>query len=344
MASGANVGGTWRPLTGVHVRVGGNWVRCKEVFAYHNGAWRSVFLDTMTFTNISDRIGASIHQMMGSPTRVGKYVFINNATIGANSTGFALRTGPFAAGSQLTIINQGAILGLGGAANGGAGGTAFYADVPCTIDNTNGTIFGGGGGGGRGGTGGGGLYPVETRLPATGAYGHNASYVWMTNMVSGNMWTEIVWAGAVVRPRSQGMFLGNSYPHGNLSIRQGGGGSTDTSGNPARFSVHAIQTTQHNSNGGAGGSGGRGEGYLGAAANGANGAAGGSHAGYGGVGGRGGAWGVAGSAGATGNTGNRTGGSAGAAGGAAGRAVSKNGHAVTITGGTSTDRLKGPVV
>ena len=62
------------------------------------------------------------------------------------------------AGSSLTLINNGSILGKGGAGGtgnsgtGGAGGPALAASYPISITN-NGTIAGGGGGGGGGGSG-----------------------------------------------------------------------------------------------------------------------------------------------------------------------------------------------
>lgn len=80
----------------------------------------------------------------------------------ASSTGvYAFQTGTsYPAGSSITIINNGTILGKGGnGGNGGgatsaggagsAGGPAFYAGAGCTVTN-NGTISGGGGGGGGG--------------------------------------------------------------------------------------------------------------------------------------------------------------------------------------------------
>ena len=64
--------------------------------------------------------------------------------------------GAFPAG--VTLINNGTIVGMGGAggtgastigaAPGGAGGTGLAVSVPVTVTNTNGVISGGGGGGG----------------------------------------------------------------------------------------------------------------------------------------------------------------------------------------------------
>lgn len=106
------------------------------------------------YTNVAPRTSVSIYELMGSPTEVANYVFVNKSTINASTSAYALRTGVFPAGSTLTIINDGYIYGLGGAGSsnvsyaGMAGGNAIHLDMPCRIDNTNGYIFAGGGGGG----------------------------------------------------------------------------------------------------------------------------------------------------------------------------------------------------
>ena len=89
--------------------------------------------------------------------------------IGSTSTGsFAFQTGNFPSGSTLNIINNGTIVGCGGAGggideDGGDGGNAMYFSLDATVTN-NGTIGGGGGGGGGsetiyGGSGGAGDLP-----------------------------------------------------------------------------------------------------------------------------------------------------------------------------------------
>ena len=85
-----------------------------------------------------------------------KFIVINSGVeLGATSTSQeALQINSGLSGG-LTITNNGTLSGAGGAANGGAGGDAFEANVSCTLVN-NGTIRGGGGGGGAGGSGGGG--------------------------------------------------------------------------------------------------------------------------------------------------------------------------------------------
>ncbi len=69
----------------------------------------------------------------------------------------ALQTGTLPAGTTLTVVNHGYIIGKGGngtsGTNGGVvlpgrdGGDALKTTVPLTIDNTDGNIWGGGGGG-----------------------------------------------------------------------------------------------------------------------------------------------------------------------------------------------------
>lgn len=107
----------------------------------------------ITFINTVNRTGASIHELMGSPTQASTYIFENRATISGGGAGFALRTGTFPAGSTLRIVNIGTIQGSGGSGSavntaGNPGGTALYVDYNCTIENAGGYILGSGGGGG----------------------------------------------------------------------------------------------------------------------------------------------------------------------------------------------------
>lgn len=114
----------------------------------------------ITFTNTVQRVDASIFSLMGSPTAAGNYVFVNQANIYSTAT-FALRTGVFPAGSTLKIINQNYIRGKGGKGGslygslyttdptpGEPGQAALYLDMPVSIVNAEGFIWGGGGGGG----------------------------------------------------------------------------------------------------------------------------------------------------------------------------------------------------
>lgn len=154
MPLNVKAGGSWRTASKVYAKVAGSWVTAKELWGYMSGGWRSAWKNEVSYINTANRTAASIYALMGSPTQPGTYVFENQATITAGTDSFALRTGAFPAGSTLKIVNKGYILGRGGAggdgggAAGSPGGTALYADYPCTVDNSAGYIFGGGGGGG----------------------------------------------------------------------------------------------------------------------------------------------------------------------------------------------------
>lgn len=84
-----------------------------------------------------------------------------------NTSNIAFDTGvTFPAGTRLSLVNNGFIIGMGGAGGtggdmpaggqgvvGSAGGLALRAQAPISINNASGTIGGGGGGGGGGGSG-----------------------------------------------------------------------------------------------------------------------------------------------------------------------------------------------
>jgi len=153
MPLNVKAGGSWVTASKVHVKVNGAWAIADQLWGYMSGGWRSAWQNEVRYINTASRTAASIYELMGSPTQPGNYIFENQATISAGSGTYALRTGVFPAGSTLLIVNKGYIRGKGGSGGtpgvaGAAGGTALYADMDCTIDNTNGYIFGGGGGGG----------------------------------------------------------------------------------------------------------------------------------------------------------------------------------------------------
>ena len=243
-----------------------------------------------------------------SASYLKEIVIDSGVELGATSTAEeALQIDAGGAGT-ITVTNNGTLTGAGGAANGGAGGDAFEANVACTFIN-NGTVRSGGGGGGQGGaggTGGGGQYTSSSTSPTCTLY------------VSGST------SGCPVScPSSYG---GYSYVY----CYQNCVSMMDQ----YDFQCYGqkITVTTVNTNGGAGGAGGNsgvGQGYgqantVGSA--GSAGAAGGTNAGTGGTGGNGGTGGTYGTAGATGSTGstgangNRTNGLAGAGGGGGGAA------------------------
>ena len=122
-------------------------------------------------TNIviaSNAYNVNLFTLAGSPTNAGKWQFTINSgvLIGSLSpTTPALETGTFPAGSMVWIVNQGTIMGAGGAGGFGGGpvgpgligarlaqdgGPALSVHTPLTISNY-GVITGGGGGGAGGG-------------------------------------------------------------------------------------------------------------------------------------------------------------------------------------------------
>lgn len=79
----------------------------------------------------------------------------SGVSVGSTSTGQpGLVTGSFPVGTNVSIINNGYVVGMGGVggydlSNGASGGTAFVAQA--TVSITNSGVIGGGGGGGGGG-------------------------------------------------------------------------------------------------------------------------------------------------------------------------------------------------
>ena len=96
----------------------------------------------------------------------GVYIWSDNTSVAG------LTTGTFSGG--LTIINNGYIIGKGGAGGGSAGGAAISLGVNTTITNNSGAFIAGGGGGGAsnfsggGGGAGGGAGGVGTGGGAAG--------------------------------------------------------------------------------------------------------------------------------------------------------------------------------
>lgn len=238
---------------------------------------------------------------------------------------------PTGLGSTLTVQNEGEIQGLGGAANGGAGGNAITASSSFTLNNT-GAVRGGGGGGGLGGTGGQGQFTTFVTQGPFGDFPAGSNYAW-TSTGEFNHYS-VTWDGVFVSS-GQGADL-TSVVVGGITYLRGGflGNAFSTSdGETTSSSIYQVsrqfnQTTY--TSGGAGGAGGRGQGYAQSLAAGSAGSAGGTNAGTGGTGGTGGNWGLVGATGATGASGNYTAGLAGATGGAAGRAVLMSAGTLTL--------------
>ncbi len=115
-------------------------------------------------TNYNLRAAALAAGWNGTAPLVVTVTINSGGYVYSTSTGaYAFDTGSgFPAGSQLTLVNNGVILGCGGGGGmggyyvdglpGAAGGPAFIARYALRVTN-NGSNMGGGGGGGGGGTG-----------------------------------------------------------------------------------------------------------------------------------------------------------------------------------------------
>lgn len=266
----------------------------------------------------------------------------SGVTIYSTSTATPALTisGSFPGGVEL--VNNGTIVGKGGAANSGAGGTALSVSSAVSIEN-NGTIGGGGGGGGKGGTGGQGSTTGITW--GSWQYTGNNQYSWArfnTGICTAS--GAGIYYGGMIRAINSGPTNDNDYNYGGYWYRMGSYQTTLLAAamcngpvGPPGGDLHQIARGTSGTtytDGGAGGNGGTGQTFGASAGSGSAGSAGGTNAGAGGTGGAGGTWGGAGSTGATGTAGNYTAGSAGSAGGSGGSAVSGNSNITWVATGT----------
>lgn len=339
------------------------------------------FLITLTATTTNYDLLTDFTNKFGAPSgaQVVRLAINSGVQVGSTTTTPALNVGQFPSGSVINIDNAGTVTGMGGAANSGTGGDAIKADYPnqtVNINNTSGSVWGGGGGGGRGGNGGNGgqggagffdTYGAEQYDPRLFT-GSQPNYAFQFSGTSYTAW----WAGAAVQSgTATGAGPWGVFPYRSGTFRDSIAASTPEGGPPTPgYDYYSIQQgTRTNTVGGTGGTGGVGSaggtgvGYNQASsggvasAAGGTGATGGTNAGKGGnggpsgAGGAGGALGQSGIAGGSGTTGltgangnNGSGvggaaGSAGTAGGLAGFYLIKGTANVTLTGGTVGGRL-----
>lgn len=228
-----------------------------------------------------------------------------------------LTVGGFAAGSSITINNNGFIIGKGGlgvapgvttisGVVGNPGGPAMSISNPVTI-STPGYIAGGGGSGGSGGGG-------VSASPGSSGGG----------------------AGGGAGGGSSGGVGGGVGSAGANAVTEGGGGGGRILPGIGGAAVANSGNVEPGNGGGAGGGGGSMNNTGGGGAGGSGSAAGGSGVtATGSRGGGGGGWGAAGGVG--------TGANAGKAGGIGGKAVVTNGHTVTWTAGSQPATVYGAV-
>lgn len=143
----------WLPIKNIYAKNDSLWKTIKHGYIKQSGIWRQFWQNSIIFINDTPQTSINIFELMGSPTKGGNYIFINNAEIIASNNKTAVTTGVFSQDSTLSIINNSYIIGYGGNggtrdSNGQDGGTAIQIEMPCHIDNACGYIYGGGGGGG----------------------------------------------------------------------------------------------------------------------------------------------------------------------------------------------------
>jgi hypothetical protein len=204
-----------------------------------------------------------------SPGNSNITVTINpGVTVGSTSTSTFALTVPsaFSPTDNITIVNNGTIVGRGGnggagspanfpsnATAGGAGGTALRILRPTTITN-NGTIGGGGGGGGGGGRGGpsrvngpeGSIDVAEGRAGAGGVGGGGAGF----DAGSPNGSATAGGGGGGGGTATPTQFGSNTGGTGGAGGARGAAGS---SGNGGTFSPAGLPVNNNLSNPGAGG-------------------------------------------------------------------------------------------
>jgi len=271
----------------------------------------------LTYTYASNTTNAALTMSSISGYVSGKSditITINSGIyLWSNSTatpGFALTGG--AAGDTVKIVNNGFIMGMGGSANSGVGGTALSLSFNTTVDNTNASAYiGGGGGGGSVGT-----YYAKYALTTGGGGGAGGGAGGPHTYTSGGAGGAI---GAVGANGGQATNSGGGGGGGGR-IFPGTGGAGAPAGNGYAGSGRA------GSGGGAGGGGGN---NISSGAGGTGGAGNAAGAAGGGGGGGGGGWGASGNGVA-------------AAGGAGGKAVALNGKTITWVSGNTT-RVYGAV-
>jgi hypothetical protein len=310
-------GSIWQFPDQFYVWTAGAYAEADEAYTWDDGEneWVQIFpnIVEVTVANSTNVVAQNLFTVDDWAAPSTKKVIIPSGVVVGSSTISlaALRVGTGAGGPVVFEIG-GEIQGAGGAANGGAGGTAIHADAACEILLT-GAIRGGGGGGGAGGAGGGGYY--QTAEDSGWQYSTSpTTYVYGTY----NQYKAFWWYGSWL-----GQSAGNpaSLNSGGYTYHMGVVRSYNGDGNANSYEIKRTRTLTHYTSGGAGGAGGQGQGYNQSAASGSGGAAGGTNAGAGGTGGNGATWGTNAANGATGASGNNGGGAAGGTGGAAGTAI-----------------------
>ena len=316
------VAGVWKRLKGQYVRVAGNWKAVRNSYVRVSGVWKRVYNNRIAVNLVisASTYDYNAYTAAGSPADSvprDVVVTINSGVyVGSTSTGSAGFTvgGPWPAGSTFLIVNNGYLIGKGGAGGGGgaysaggaggAGGPAVnldYSIALTSINNTSGYILGVGGGGGGGGSLG--YYTGYSEWIGGGGGGGGEAYSSSALGSTPSYYMPVTWPYLIQAPANGA--AGNTSGPG--AGGQNGRGFQDTGGEDP--TIHDI---------------------------------------YSGPGGAGGTWGVAGSAGGTASwNGSWMYGSvslyAGGAGGAGGKAINLNSSSISWLGGNNGTQVQGAV-
>lgn len=207
------IAGSWKRITNIYRKISSVWTEMREGHVRVSGVWEEFHLPVLSVTVTVSDDNIDLYVEAGSPSYpvYAEITIDSGVVIGSVDTAIAaVVLGSWPAGSTIKLINNGYILGMGGAggvgmylypdistlvdaAAGADGGPAIVLNQSIEIDNTNGYIWSGGGGGGGGGRaatvctewgghggggaggGAGGDYPVEPYSPPTGNPAHVAA-------------------------------------------------------------------------------------------------------------------------------------------------------------------------
>jgi len=271
----------------------------------------------------SNQENLNVQALFGSTkynSSINKRIIVaSGVTIGATSTSNYALNMPSGFGGRLVLVNEGSILGAGGAANSGTGGNAINAGAGNIFIDNRGTISSGGGGGGRGGNGGGGVYYTS--------YSYNCDYCQSGGGSGQHACGGYSQACSCQNPSAYSCSCNN--PNNGSCCNGSNNGTYACCNCTCCYRRTCSGTNTNYTSGGTGGNGGRGQGYDGGAAAGSAGTSGGTNAGAGGTGGTGGSYGNSGS----------QGGGGGAAGGLAGFYIVNNGNVTWVANGTRNGRV-----
>jgi hypothetical protein len=158
--------GVFNAVNSLFVKSSGTWNAVNVGYVKNGGTWSVVFKRAYNYTVSSNTTNINLNSLATSLGWGGTLPIVftltinNGVTLGSSSTSNpALLISSFPAGTEVYIINNGYIVGAGGAGGNGAyraaggagsnGGDALSIAYATNITNNN-TIGGGGGGGGGG--------------------------------------------------------------------------------------------------------------------------------------------------------------------------------------------------